>query len=317
MNPSTWLSALQNTLASIRSLPAGAHLVPVLLLICGLVLWLVGGRFLKQHFIMIGIGAGAGLAAMFGAQLLPAEVGPIPGPYAAMGIGAILGLIASLLAFRFSMALCGAIVLAAAGSLGMGVYLSREPDALPLTQATEARDRLSPAAGQLGEKVRDAAEDYEKSRETPPAAKPDETAKPSTPKLGEVTDATREFAQEVRSEAEELWTTTPERSRMLLIAAAAAGALSGAAAGMAMPKRAAAVVTAVLGAGLTLIAATWFAHAYDIPGARLLSERGPLGMLLAWAGMSGFGAVVQLRSGRKPSPPPPSPKNEAKEGKAA
>ncbi len=310
MNPSSLLSYFNNTLASISSLPLAAHAIPIVLFICGLMFWLAGGRFLKLLFSLIGIASGAGLGAIFGPQILPDTVGPIPGPYVAMGAGGLLGLIASVLAFRFSMALCGAVVLAAAGALGMGVYLSHQPDALPVGPATEARDRLAPTAEELAEQLRKAADEYQKTKESSTATKPD----PSAPSIGAgAAEATRQFADEVKTEAQELWTTTPEHSRLLLLVGAAAGAIVGAAAGMATPKRAASVITAVLGAGLTLIGASWLARAFDVPAAHYLTGLGPTGLLIAWGVLSAFGALVQLRSGGRKTPEKkPEPKTEPK-----
>lgn len=315
---SSLLSFVNASLGAISSLPLGAHAIPVALLVCGCIFWLAGARFLKQVFGLIGIASGAGLAAVFASDLLP-SVGPVPGPYVAMAIGGVVGLIASILAFRFSMALCGAVVLAAAGALGTGVYLSHKPDALPLGPAVEARDRLSPSAEELGGKLREAAEEYQKAHD-PGAAAPPATP-PAHPGTAEAVEATRQFAGEVESEARELWSTTPERSRLLLLAGALCGAVIGAAAGMATPKRAAAVVTAVLGAGLTLVAAGWLSRAFNFPGAHLITDRSPAGILGVWAGLAAFGVLVQLRSGSKkasrpaappaPQPAPPGPQQPA------
>jgi len=311
VNLSTALNFFQSTTAAITNLPLGAHVIPVVILICGLLFWLAGGRFLKQLFILLGIASGAGLGAVFGPHVLPDQVGSIPGSYVAMGLGGVLGLIAALLAFRFSMALCGAVVLAAAGSLGVGVYLSRQPEALPVPLAESSIDKLKPGAAELTQTYKDAVSEFEKGREQAVPA-PEGEASPSTLLEGPAADATRQFADEVWGETEYLWSATPERSRLLLFLGAAAGAIAGAAAGMSMPKRAAAVITAVLGAGLVLIAGGWLARAFDVPGKELLTERGPIGVLGVWGALALFGAIVQLRaSAAKPKAAAPKPEPKA------
>ncbi len=308
---SSFLNHLGSGLSAISSLPLGAHAIPVMLLIAGLLFWLAGGRFLKQLFVLMGIVSGAAVGAVVGPGVLPAQVGSIPGSYLAMGVGAVLGLVAALLAFRFAMGFCSAVILAAAASLGVGVYLSNQPDALPLGLAGEARERLTPGAADLTDQYKKAVDEYTKSKNGAGSSADATTADPSTSVSAAAADATRQFAQEVRAEAEALWDSTPEKSRLLLLAGAAAGALVGAAVGMAMPKRAASIITAVLGAGVALLAARWLAPAFEVPGRHLITDRGPIGLLGIWGALSLFGIIVQLQAGKKKSPPPkPDPKPE-------
>jgi hypothetical protein len=71
--------------------------------------------------------------------------------------------------------------------------------------------------------------------------------------------------------------------------------------GAMMPRRAAALVTALLGAGVSLASLTWMARTGEWP-ARSVLEQGPMGWLAIWGVVAAAGLVFQLTGQVKPKP---------------
>ena len=63
--------------------------------------------------------------------------------------------------------------------------------------------------------------------------------------------------------------------------------------GVVMPRKSAAVVTAMAGAGLWLASGAWLAHAVEVPGKELL-HRSPLAWSAIWLAVSLVGIIVQI-----------------------
>jgi len=65
--------------------------------------------------------------------------------------------------------------------------------------------------------------------------------------------------------------------------------------GALMPRRAAAVITGLLGAGVALASTAWLAHLLDLPGRDLLAM-GPMAWLGLWGALAAVGITLQLTS---------------------
>lgn len=93
-----------------------------------------------------------------------------------------------------------------------------------------------------------------------------------------------------------------EDQQFLVGGATLAGTLLGALVGMTMPRRSAALVTALGGAALWLSSAVWLAHAMELPGREML-HRSPLAWTVIWLGVSVIGATYQLTRSKRAQPP--------------
>lgn len=283
----TWVAQAGTTL---RQLPMGVHGGAIATLIAGLILWLFGSKVLKPVLALAGAAIGGALGTVMVPNIAPGQIGGIPSQYAGLGIGIIVGILGAMIFFRFAMAAAGGVGLAIMAALGAALYLSFTPGALPLRSSGPGEPGTTE---QIGARLHDAAEEFTKSVDdfAKREVAVDGGAKGELPQTGSA-------YKDLKAELADVWSRTPDRSRIILIAAAGIGALAGILIGQIMPTKAAAVLTAMAGSGMALASGDWLARAFDAPFRSVL-DSGPLLWLSLWAVATFVGVVVQFHR-RKP-----------------
>jgi len=248
----------------IGGIPPIALAAALVALVAGLVLWVAGGKLLKPMLALLGFAGGGLTGAVLAANFWPAPISGVQSGYVGFAIGAGLGALLSIALFRFAMAAGGGIVFGCAAALTTGIVLSQNPQAIPL-DATSARDAANRViASSL-------------STDTPPTA--------------------RQTARTLGAEGGGLWHSLPEPSRVALIGATLAGGLLGVGVGALAPRRAAAIVSAWLGAVVWLASFAFLATTLNVPGRQFL-DLGPGAWLALWLVVALVGVTIQL-SGRE------------------
>lgn len=275
---------------ALRDLPIGAHSVAITGLLVGLAIWAFGRSFVKPGFALVGIVLGAASGFFVIASLPIFDSLPIPAPYLGLGIGAMAGLLISVLLFRVVMAASTALIMAVIGVLAAATYLDLklEPKDPEQNLSTEQMTLDGPEQTEVWT--------FGEAEEDPGQA--ERVAMSATLK-------TRRFIRALSARLTDLWERLPEQSQLVVSLSAALGAAVGALSGIGAPKRAAGAVTAMLGAAMWVPCAIWLVHVKDVPGRDFLMERGPLGYTMIWLGVSAVGIMIQWiairRAGEQPA----------------
>lgn len=297
----------------------GAHLIAGLALVLGLVLWLAGGRLMKPAFVALG--ALIGLTIV---QVLPAGLRAL-GPGWMMPIaGAVVGMLVGWLAFRVLVANTLALVMALAGTLAVASFVRIEAGAAPGRDDAGARSReaeggAEEARAEGGESrsveewieemkmeqmralVRDAFEEAKRSLAA--AGETGEQPEVSEPEvegpMEQTARAARAVGRGVLHELALFWNEDLDaRGRGLVLVSLMLGYLGGLVLGFALPTRAAAVTTAMIGSAVWLSSAGYFAVVLDLPIAATLGAR-PSWWLVGWGGATVVGCAIQVLGARK------------------
>lgn len=306
---------LESVLGALRSLPLGVHAVPIIGLIAGIVLWLWGGKFLRPITVILSLAIGAGLGALLAPAAGLTDVGGLPAPYVGLGVGALIGLCAGLVLFRFSMGMAAAAALATATFLGATVYLSSTNQLPPAPRADERSAQASSLKDQLRESLGDLRITARKRDDAPTKA-----GEPVTPTAGAAKTAeeversaraaslatnTRAFVNDLSADLAERWDAMTPRARLILFGGTLAGWMLGLAIGLASPKRTSAIVTAFLGAALWLACGLYLLRAGGVSLPDALADR-PLWWAIGWLAVALAGVGVQSITSRA-KPPAPAP----------
>lgn len=290
--------------------PWSVHMAAVMTLLVGLLIWLAGGKLMRPAFIALGALVGVGAA-----HLLPVAVTQWIGDWALTGIGAVMGALLGWLAFRVLVANTLAVVVAVVSTLAVAAFVKLPVPNTPVDGAQVAPEDEPESSGpqtieerlqsmqldQVKETIGDAVEQARaKIEET--AAQPDDPEGP-----GSIADLTVErgsravkvFAARTWQQLVYFWNRDLDpRGRALLLLALVLGYLGGLVLGFALPKRAAAVTTAMIGPAVWMPAAAYGVVAMGLPlASRIPSD--PLLWLVAWAVLAGVGVAFQLVFGRK------------------
>jgi hypothetical protein len=256
--------------------PQMMYLPAAIGLISGLILLLAGGKLLRPAAALLGAGAGAFAGSATLPAFLPQEVFGIPAPAAAMGIGGLVGVVAALVLFRAAMAAAGAVTFAAAGVLACAICTGGLPTApsLKSTIVDNNAPRLVLAS------LQDQPSQLQANAES-------------------LAPAARQLAQTVWGDAQSAWSSLPAESQWRLIGSGLGAGLVGLIIGAIMPRKAAALLTSLLGAGVFLASLAWISQMADLPG-RALLDQGPTGSLAMWAVVAVAGLAFQLASQARP-----------------
>lgn len=296
-------------------LPWSVHLAAGLALIVGIVIWVAGGRLMRPAFIALGAIIGATVA-----HLLPEVIRQWTGEWALAGIGAVAGALIGWLAFRVLVANTLAAVIALVSALAVAGFVRVEPTAAedPEPQSADApgaanapgkKQSLEEWAASLQLKhlreefARATAEAKERIHTA--AGAPDEP----TGSIAELTvergsRALRVFGARLWEQLVAFWNQDiGPRGRALLLLALVLGYLGGVVLGFALPKRAAAVTTAMIGPAIWLPAAAYLTVAAGLPIAQRVPAD-PLLWLLAWFVLAIAGLGIQLLGARKKAAAP-------------
>jgi len=316
MNPDGFhIPSLDQALAALDGSPVGLYLIPAIALIAGAFLWAAGGRALKPLFIIAAAAAGAALGAARLTPILAQHIHTFPPQYAALGFGALGGILLAVAFFRAVMGLAAAVTLAAvafiiaAASMGLDLSDFSPREASP--SSTAAADLYERAVVVYGRAPGLAQSERTKTARPPRRPdNPDHSDNPQAAAALEYSDtaaAPPSATQALRDRAGRVWSSLPARARYNLSAAALAGAVLGLVIGVLAPRKSAALVTAALGAGLMLFAAVGLINTLeaDHTAAKLLAvfnQRGPAAWLIAWSALAFLGLAIQSHRTRKPAP---------------
>lgn len=288
MNSTFSMSVLEQAMASIRAIPASIHLPAAVAVVAGLVLLLAGCRVFRPVYLLAGSAIGALLGALLLPNFTPDYLGGVPSPVWGLGIGSILGGLVSLALYRLAMGVTSAVSTALLATLCAMAYLTTIPGAVPQTTNTQRLlDSWEAGAREAGVSLAKT----EVSRVTSKIK--GVSGDTSDPALDSAAATTRAFVDSLFHEGRNYWSGLPGDSRVTLIASLIGGALLGFVLGIAAPRKGAAIVTSLLGAGLLVSGTAWLMAGLDIPGRSLLS-RGATVWLGAWLLPAAAGMVFQM-----------------------
>ncbi len=267
-----------------------AHVPALIGVIAGLVLWLAGGRLMRAAIGLVGAALGASAGSAWLAPVFPPQVIGMSAQALGVLLGLVTGLALGLALFRFAMAVLSCLAFAAAGMLGAAIYLGTQPP--PSSEPVKAA--IAPLHERLEESCQRTARVVFASFSPPPAA--DSLGEPSRT----ATDHATKAVAPVVGQAREFWNTLHENQRVIFVGSGVGLGLIGLLAGALAPRRAAALITSVLGAGMLLANTTALVKGLALPGAALLDQPAIV-WLVAWVVLSGVGACIQIA--RRPVQP--------------
>ena len=297
--------------------PAMLYAPAAIGLVAGLFLLLAGGKVLRPIAVLLGGAVGGMAGSILLPSFLPETLYGVPGGAVALGVGAVVGMVAAGVLFRAAMAAAGAVTFGAAGVLAAGIWLNGVPLEQPRTLAqtgaeTEPLWAKSQMKGDEKSGVPELLSETSAKRLSlgvPGGARVllasmQDSAKPGIDDSGAASVA-GQLADRLWGDAVASWKSLPDENRLRIVISGLGAALVGLIIGALMPRRAAALVTALLGAGVFLVSLTWMARAADLPGRGLL-DHGAMGWLMIWSVAAGAGLVFQLcghpRTAKKPTP---------------
>jgi|GEM_PF-7106169 len=267
----------------------------------GLILWLTGARILKPSLATLGTIFG-GVCGMLLFPMLSAPGAPTPGnidpAYIGMGCGGLLGLLATLLAFRTAIAVtlgvvCATLSIAATGGvLGVARFIEAHEDAARAYGSPRvwivSHDRDVTSASVGGGFVR--ADRLVHA-----------DAKRSASPLGFTGPAAR-MESDVREHTEavtQTWQTLSRTTKVTLLMSGLMGLLAGMILGLAATRPATALLTATLGSAAWMIGAAWLVSQV-FPGIFERVGVQPIGWLTIWLTLAAAGMFLQ-RSRQRPA----------------
>ena len=290
------IESAEQLLGSLQSLPIGMHAPAFIGLAAGLALWLAGRRIIKPVFLVLGVA----LAGTLGFFLAPAfghdAFFGYPSPFVGLGVGALVGLVGSAVLFRFTMAIASGASVAIAACLGAAIYLNANPTPDRAIDIPAEHAALSPA--ELALPNVPVRTEPDQPTESPIEAVLDQPPAPEDSDDG-VIEVARTTAKVVRNfvgllgaELGLIWSQLPVRDRSVISAAGFVGAILGGMLGLAMPKRASALFTALFGAAIWIPCLVYLLTAFDMP-IGFLTALSARAWLIAWAVISLVGASSQ------------------------
>lgn len=276
----------------------------VLIFGAGLLLWLSGRRFLRPGFILLGaIGGAACLVAAHRSLDLGFD-GWIP-----LAVGLVGGALVGWLFFRVLVAQALGLV----GCVGLVFAVATMVENVPKTdldppEQEQVQSEASPTA---------AAPDQDRSRQTHEAivalllrqkiedlrawAMDEKSRAAENAQTGDAAgtalsapDVARTFAVRVGEQAWRFWNDDLDpRGRAALLLSAALGYLGGFVLGLALPQKASAITTAMIGPAIWLPAGIWLSERFGAAVERF-TPTSPRTWLIMWLCLSIAGAAFQL-----------------------
>ena len=273
---------------------SGAEGLAAVGLVGGLVLLAMGARVLSASVVVLGLSVGAFLGLSLGRSAGVGDVGEVPGSMLTCGVGAVAGGLVGMALIRLAIGaastatfgllglLGSAAVLVVGGTINASDVSAHVPPAP--TASSVATGMAEIASAEAGARVRAAAGG---SR-----AGADERASGSASEA-----AVRVAGAQAGMYATDYWSALPEKSRGTIVWSTLGGAVLGLALGTLMPRRAAALVTALAGAGGAIIGARVLAMD-DAALALDPGSMGVVGWLAIWIALAAAGMWVQSRLAR-------------------
>lgn len=271
-----------------QALPGQAYAAVGVALLGAVALWLFGAKLLKQAFAVLGLAVGG----MTGLVLLPSvgldDVGGAAGWLVGLLSGAAVGLVLALVTLKLAVTLASGLAFAVAGLVAALVYVQHMPaggGSGPgpggTTGAPSALfSTVAPGSGRTPAEAAAALSTESLTRFFEP--------------LSGVADRLRGVAEQGGTIVSARWEALPPKSKVVVLGSTTAGFAFGLLVGFFLPKRSAALVTALLGSALTLVCAGMLVDAYGTPGLRGIFDQSPQTWAIVWAIASLIGMVVQL-----------------------
>ncbi len=270
------------------SMPVPAHGAVAIALLAGVVIWIFGKRLFRPMLVLAAAVFGAGVGLVAGAAI-PHEwsiLWPV-------GIGASLGALASIVAYRLVMGLLLAVSLGLAAPLGFfawaeltGLYADS-----PASDISDD-DLLPHQLRNIGKEV-----DQELKRLLERSTQHTDDAEPAhvAPEWRQRLDDTVEF---IAQTAADKWKDAPGRLKWMTLLLAAGGMVVGVLVGVLAPTAAASVVTSLSGSLIMLAGAYWLLMRSGLAVDGLLP--GSAAAALAWwLGTAIIGLLIQSSLGRR------------------
>lgn len=273
------------------SMPLSAHGAVALALLAGAVVWIFGRRLFRPMLVVAAAVLGAGVGLVAGAAI-PHEwsiLWPV-------GIGAGLGALTSVVAYRPVMGLLLALSLGLAAPLGFfawaeltGLYADS-----PASEISD--DELLPL--QLRDIGREVDEELkrllERSSERPDASDAAEEDAAPPEWRQRLTDTVEFIAQT----AADNWKDAPGRQKWMTLLLAVGGIVVGILMGVLVPGAAASVVTSLAGSLIMLTSADWLLMRSGLSMEGVL-RGSAAGALAWWLGAAIIGLLIQSSLGCK------------------
>ena len=272
---------------AIPGLPFEIHTMAAIALGAGLVLWLMGSRVVKPIFAILGLVIGSAMGFIVVPVFGPDQLWGIQSPYIGLGAGAIIGLVGAVIMFRFTIAVASAGVFATASVFGASIYLSHV-DAQQTAEALGVDQRHVDTARSLAESEL-LMEGVRVAGDEASDAITGGDAEPRTPLAATV----RDLIGALRAELGEAWRSVPPLDRLVLVGAAAVGGALGLLFGLSMPRRSAALVTALFGSAVALGGVGYFAGSFSLPGREALLAS-PTRWVVVWGLLAVAGFMFQI-----------------------
>lgn len=265
------LSPAAAWLQRVRELPVAEWGVVVVMLVAGLMLWLVGARFLKASLIVFGAAAGC-----LGASMASDELGWRSDPILPATIGLVAGAVVGWMSFRYAAGVLLAIVCAGLVPL---VVLVTNPWTHWLGTPRDG-ERITHADAPLPTP----APDDEDSSTSALGVRADPLIRPVLMRLNEGLEPIRD--------------AIPDDGLRPLALAAAGGAIIGFGMGLVLPRRGAAFASATIGSALWLpaLGAGVLSQGIKIPDPMLDN---PVVWVGLWSGVALLGTSIQWTNLRK------------------
>jgi hypothetical protein len=277
------LSQVSQPDPSVGSLPLAAHMLALLGLIGGLVLWLVGQKVIKPVFGALGGVLGGLIGFLTMPSIAPADIGGIPSPYIGLGIGAVFGLGAGLMLFRFAVAISTGIALGLAGILISAASIHFTP--------------LQDASKNLGNLQNSAIKAAQSPIDPTLTSRTDKAMAVAKP----VAQTVKEFVESQADDIRASWNSLQGHEQVVLGLSGVGGLVAGFFVGLFFPRKSAAVATSLFGSAVWVPSLMWLVNALEIPGRQYL-DRGPIFWLIVWVVIAVIGIAIQV-SGHKRKPP--------------
>lgn len=275
------LSSLLGQTDSVSSLPIVTHILAVLGLGCGIVLWLVGQRVLRPAFGILGALLGGLIGFMVTPSIAPETIMGVPSPYVGLGVGTAFGLGAGLALFRFALAISTALALGLAGILigAAAIHFT------PMQDATRNLGTLKSEASRAAVAPVD-----------PTITRKSEIAMARARPVAQVV---REFVEKRTEEIKGAWNQLVAHDQVVLALSGVGGLAAGFFVGVFFPKKSAALATALFGSAVWIPSLIWIINALEVPGRQHL-DRSTVFWLITWCVVAVVGVIVQVSSeGRK------------------
>lgn len=278
-------------------------------LVGGLVLLAMGARVLSASVIVLGLSVGAFLGLSLGRAAGVGAVGEVPGSMLTCGVGAVAGGLIGMAMIRLAIGAASTATFGALGLLGSATVLviggTIASPRVPTTSAlatgisesasVEAGTRVRAATRTNG--TRAGAVEHASDGASGSASSSASSSAGSSAGSSATDHAIRVAGEQAGAYATDYWSTLPASSRATIVWSTLGGAVLGLALGTLMPRRAAALVTALAGAGGAIIGARVLAmddaSVWLDPG-----SMGVVGWLAIWIALAAAGMWVQARFAR-------------------